>query len=153
MTACSQTQQRHSSSRMTAQNASLPSIDGAQQLRCHCTLRLQGAWLTCRCRRVRSQNTVTWCYRELQDERRAADPATADAIEAVLDQLDACAAAERDFTMIVGECLRSRRVQEATLRLRQLQIVLRLCWISWAPVCCRVACQQLLPVWNIVRCQ
>ena len=41
--------------------------------------------------------------RELQDERRKVDAATADAIEAVLDQLDACAAAERDFSLIVGE--------------------------------------------------
>jgi hypothetical protein len=40
--------------------------------------------------------------RELQDERRRVDAATADAIEAVLDQLDACAAAERDFSLIVG---------------------------------------------------
>jgi hypothetical protein len=30
------------------------------------------------------------------------DAATADAIEAVLDQLDACAAAERDFSLVVG---------------------------------------------------
>lgn len=41
--------------------------------------------------------------RELQDERREVDLATADAIEAVLDQLDACASAGRDFSIIVGE--------------------------------------------------
>lgn len=46
-------------------------------------------------------NPAAFC-RELQEQRREADPDTAAAIDAVLDQLDACASAERDYTITLG---------------------------------------------------
>ncbi len=40
--------------------------------------------------------------RVLQEERRAADPGTAAALDAFLTRLDACIAVERPFTLILG---------------------------------------------------
>ena len=42
-----------------------------------------------------------WCS-EFQQERRAADPVAGAAIDAVLKQLELCAAGQRDFTIVVG---------------------------------------------------
>ena len=42
--------------------------------------------------------------RVLQEERRAADPGTAAALDAFLTRLDACIAVERPFTLILGAC-------------------------------------------------
>ena len=39
----------------------------------------------------------------VQDQRRVVDPTTAAAVEAFLEKLDACIAAERDFHLIIDD--------------------------------------------------